>query len=90
VTVCVRRVYRLVCDGVVIGSWTNDEPVSWDADMRRFARNDASWCADNIEDEGTLALAAGASLPAPSKGACLCTLVTLEPETGEPEYCPAE
>lgn len=86
----VPRTYRVILDGVDVGTWTREDPVSWDADMRRFHKNESSWCADNIRDEGVLHVTEAARadlMRVTNPDACeLCPRVVLEPVEGEPDY----
>lgn len=80
----VERTYRVILNGVDIGTWSRRDPVSWDARMRAFHKNDSSWCVDNMRHEGILNLRA--PLPSCEGDRCLCSRVVLEPVANEPEY----
>lgn len=83
VTQVVPRTYRVLLDGIDIGSWSTDDPVSWDVRMRDFHKNEASWCANNVTHVGRLAIAI--ALPS-TETACLCGRLAFEPVADEPEY----
>lgn len=83
VTLTVPRTYRVLLDGVDIGSWSTDDPVSWDVGAREFHKNDGSWCSDNVTHVGTLTLVS--PLPIERRG-CLCSCLAFEAVEGEPEY----
>ena len=84
VTVTVPRTYRVLLDGVDIGSWSTDDPVGSNRDMRHFHKNESSWCANNVMNTGTLSLSR--PLPVPEPEHCLCDYLAIEPVGGEPEY----
>lgn len=84
------RTYRVILDGADVGTWTREDPASWDVDMREFHKNESSWCANNLRHEGTLSVteqARTALLTVVDPDACeLCPRVGLRPVDGEPEY----
>jgi len=83
--VTVKRTYRVLIGGQEIGTWSREDPASWDAEMRWFHKNGSSWCTDNMRDEGELHLSPGCALPPETHDGCLCSGVELVP-VDEPEY----
>ncbi len=67
-----------------IGSWTNLEPWSADVETNEFMRNEGSWCADNMRDEG---IYDGEPLPEVVDG-CLCNSLRFKVERRGEEMCP--
>jgi hypothetical protein len=92
VLVEVPRTYRVLLDRKDVGTWSREDPASWDRDMRYFHKNESCWCANNMKDQGTLNLNEGAVLPFDndegerSYVCTLCNHVELVPVDGEPEY----
>lgn len=93
VMVEVSRTYRVLLDNVDVGTWSRMDPVHWSAEMRRFHKNDSSWCSHNIAHEGTLSVTDVAREVLCAEGdpslCTLCSRVEFVPVDGEPEYTDA-
>lgn len=92
IMVGIPRTYRVILDGEDVGSWTIEDPISWDARMRAFHKNESAWCKNNMLDESMMGVTEEArktiqaAMRAGAPGMCiLCPRVSLIP-CDEPEY----
>jgi len=74
VLVTVKRTYQVFLYNENVGTWTVEEPASWDRTLREFFRNGSSWCANNMMTQGMLELDDGVELPFDDVESDCCTI----------------
>jgi len=75
--------FRIRAIAVFEGEWEEEVPFHWDAAMCEFARNEASWCQDNLDPKSVMWSSYGAGMSAIAaagdykrRKGCLCGFYT--------------